>query len=162
MPHDGGSTWLWGWYLKFQLQRRTGGCRGTRSPFPSEAKIFVYVSQYKQKKSILFFQKEVYRFATRCNTFLIRESAIARLRHTFGEDLIEMRGTPTTRKRLTKSNIGLHLLSTHISLLRDSERILRFPVELLQSYHFFCWCQKGSLWRVYWPTYYPRDDQRPR
>ena len=32
------------------------------------SKIFVYMSQYKQKNPILFFQKAVYRFATSWNT----------------------------------------------------------------------------------------------
>ena len=39
----------------------------TQDPHHLASKIFVYMSQCKQKNPVLFFQKAVYRFATRWN-----------------------------------------------------------------------------------------------
>ena len=41
--------------------------RLSRSPSDCGSNFFVYMSRYKQKKPVLFFQKPVYRFAAGCN-----------------------------------------------------------------------------------------------
>ena len=61
-----------------------------RSPSDLGSKTFVYMSQGKQKKTVLFFQKHVYRFATGCQvhafgSMVVSTCAFGRLAHPFAD-----------------------------------------------------------------------------